>query len=108
MSGGFDLRVINFDDGSGVPMGGWTIGPGLIVNWASDKGGGEQWGVGMGDVLRVLIERVEYYQGTAYSNEEYRRVLVLLKSAKVGLELAGIERQQRVNMVEEGKGKGKE
>jgi hypothetical protein len=108
MKEGLGMEAKNFTDGDGVPVGGWVAGPGVLVNWASDRGGGEQYGVGLVDVLRVLIERVEYYQATAYRCEEYRRVLVLLSSAKVELELAGIERRQRVKMVEEGKGKGKE
>lgn len=82
------LDCENFNDDDGNPAGGYAKGPGFAIDWQNgplvDPATGdrhEQTGAFVEDVLRAVIQRVEYYNGTKFRCRENSLAITHMEEA---------------------------
>ena len=90
----------HFDDENGNPAGGTAQGEGLMISWQNGplgRGDDRQApnGAFVEDVIDIVIDRLEYYQNSAFACEENADALVALREAGKRLHERTEEREAR-------------
>ena len=94
----------NYDDENGNPAGGNVIGVGFEIQWQDGPTRGEdgklriQSGAFVEDVMKGVIQRIEYYQAGKFASpfneaalDHFRRGLIALESRRKDRELRGVD-----------------
>lgn len=96
------LDCENFNDDNGNPAGGYAKGPGFSIDWQNgplvDPETGdrrEQTGAFVEDVLRAVIQRVEYYQDSRFNSAYNENALTAMREALSQFNARTADREDR-------------
>ena len=94
------IEMVNDVDDNGLPTGGAVIGTGIAIEWQNgplgrDADRKEPNGAFVEDVLRAVIDRIKFYQGTKFNCRENAIALTNCETALLWLEARTREREAR-------------